>query len=68
MCEYCHKFTQLSYPIKEGENVDVGYEGEIFIDLFNNLTTHLDSPYSGRPSLEISFPIKYCPWCGNELK
>lgn len=64
MCNYCHKFTQLSYPIKKGENVYVGYEGEAFIDLFNNLIVHLDSPYSGNSSIEIDIPIKYCPWCG----
>ncbi len=65
MCNYCRKFTQSAYKLREGYDVNVGYEGEAFIDFFNNLTIHLERPYS---SVEASILIKYCPWCGGELK
>ena len=68
MCEYCHKINQRSYPIKEGQNVFIGYEGEAFIDFFNNLIIHLDGAYNGNASIEVNIPIKYCPWCGKAVK
>lgn len=64
MCEYCRKFTQRSYPFKEGYDANIGYRGEAFIDLFNNLIVHLE----GKDSIEVNIPIKYCPWCGAKLE
>lgn len=64
MCEYCRKFTQRSYPFKEGHNINIGYSGEAFIDFFNNLIVHLE----GEDSIEVNMPIKYCPWCGVKLE
>lgn len=64
MCDYCRKFTQKAYSFKEGYDVNTGYGGEAFIDLFNNLIVHLE----GKDSIEVSIPFKYCPWCGRELE
>jgi hypothetical protein len=64
MCNYCRKLTQSAYKLREGYDVNTGYEGEAFIDLFNNLTIHLERPYA---SVETTIPIKYCPWCGAKL-
>ncbi len=68
MCNYCRKFTQSAQKIREGQDVNIGYEGEAFIDLFNNLIVHLDGCYNGNQSIEVSLPIKYCPWCGRKLE
>lgn len=65
MCEYCRKFTQRAHNLKAGYDVDIDYEGEVFIDFFNNLIVHLEHDSE---SIEASIPLKYCPWCGNELK
>lgn len=65
MCEYCRKLTQWSHRFKRGYDVNVDTEGETFIDFFNNLITHLETPYG---TYEASIHIKYCPWCGEELK
>ena len=65
MCNYCRKFTQSAYKLREGYDVNIGYEGEAFIDFFNNLIIHLEHPSS---AVETNIPIKYCPWCGSELK
>lgn len=67
MCDYCRKFTQSVQKIREGQDVNIGYEGEDFIDFFNNLIIHLDGCYNGNQSIEASLPIKYCPWCGARL-
>lgn len=67
MCNYCHKLTQTAQKIREGQDVNIGYEGEAFIDFFNNLIIHLDGCYNGNQSIEVSLPIKYCPWCGAKL-
>lgn len=64
MCNYCRKFTQDVHSIEEGRDVNTGYSGEAFIDLFNNLIVHLE----GKDSIEVSIPFKYCPWCGRELE
>lgn len=65
MCNYCRKLTQSAYKLRESYDVNIGYEGEAFVDFFNNLIIHLEHPDS---AVEASIPIKYCPWCGNELK
>lgn len=64
MCNYCRKFTQAAQKVREGQDVNVGYEGEVFIDFFGNLIVHLE----GSQSIEVSLSIKYCPWCGEMLK
>lgn len=63
MCNYCRKLTQRSYLFKEGYDVNVGYHGEAFIDLSNNLIVHLE----GKDSIEVNIPLKFCPWCGASL-
>lgn len=68
MCNYCRKFTQSAHKLREGYDVNIGYEGEAFIDFFNNLIVHLDGGYNENQSIEVSLPIKYCPWCGAQLK
>lgn len=64
MCNYCRKLTQKAYRLKEGYDVTINYPGDVFIDFFNNLIVHLEGP----DSIEVSLPIKYCPWCGKELE
>jgi hypothetical protein len=64
MCDYCRKFIQHSYLFKEGYDVNIGYNGEAFIDFFNNLIVHLE----GENSIEVNMSIKYCPWCGAKLE
>jgi len=67
MCEYCRKFTQQAHHLKTGYDVNIGYEGDVFIDYFNNLIVHLEHE-SELNSIEVSIPIKYCPWCGQAVK
>ena len=67
MCEYCRKFTQRAYSLKEGYDIFIGYKGEAFIDLFNNLVIHTEKKDADEPN-EIALPIKYCPWCGKKLE
>ena len=67
MCAYCHKFTQKDYWLKTGYDVNIGYEGDVFIDFCNNLIVHIEHDAESE-AIEASIPIKYCPWCGAELK
>ena len=64
MCAYCQKFTQKDYWLKTGYDVNIGYEGNVFIDLCNNLIVHIEKS----EAVEVSIPIKYCPWCGAKLQ
>ncbi len=66
MCEFCRKFTNHSHPLKNGYDVNIGCEGEVTIDFFNNIVTHIET--AGGYTIEASIPIKYCPWCGNALE
>ena len=64
MCNYCRKITPAAHDLREGQDVNIGYEGEAFVDFFNNLVVHLE----GENSVEVNIPIAYCPWCGNKLE
>lgn len=67
MCEYCRKLTQRAHRLKEGFDVNIGFEGDVFVDYFNNLITHLESKADDR-AIEVSVPVRYCPWCGSKLE
>ena len=67
MCDYCVKFTPKAHDLKSGYEIYNGYYGEVFIDFSNHLVTHIEAENSNE-SIEISLPIKYCPWCGRPLQ
>ena len=66
MCEYCQKFAQKAYELKDGLDIDRHNAGEVFIDFTGDLIVHIEGQDDFHA--EACIDIKYCPWCGGKLK
>lgn len=63
MCKYCN--TKSYEELPETHTTDGGFDGKIF-------NTRIDTDQFGLPYImfpeNYNIPIKFCPFCGNELK